>query len=272
MSTQSIFSIEDTRSLFIHWRNWGPKKPRALAPWSKRLGYKSPRVLQMILQGKRLPSVELLFKVCRQFALTDLETRYAELLLIRDRELRSRRAPSSAIEEELRAFRFRANPTPVEIIGPDPSALISAWYYLVIRQLALGSGFIEDPRWVSRRLGGAVPVRDCARVLKLLRELPLLRSPIRLRTTDDVASRAVRMHHLGMLDRAKVALSECSILEREFIGNTIRCSPKSMPRIKRALREFADRFETEFHDPAGTEVYQLNLQAFAHTRSLEERT
>ena len=51
-------------------------RPIALKTWALRLGYKSPRSLGMLLEGKRLPSATMLELLAKDFGLTDLEKRY----------------------------------------------------------------------------------------------------------------------------------------------------------------------------------------------------
>src|SRR4051794_38357647 len=87
------------------------KRTVTFSAWAKRLGCRSPRLVSMVLNGKRPPSTALLDRFARDLALSDSERRYLELLALRDR-LRRRRQAVGAVEAELSALRGE-HPAPV---------------------------------------------------------------------------------------------------------------------------------------------------------------
>jgi uncharacterized protein (TIGR02147 family) len=83
MKTISIFKFEDYRAyleVYRRMRSDSNQDKGRLEPWSKRLGYRSPRSIAMVIKGQRLPSASLVNRLSQDFKLNDREHRYFELL------------------------------------------------------------------------------------------------------------------------------------------------------------------------------------------------
>ena len=52
-----------------------------LEDWAKRLGYRSPSSLSMVLKGQRLPSQDMLQAISEDLKLNQFEIQYLELLV-----------------------------------------------------------------------------------------------------------------------------------------------------------------------------------------------
>ena len=74
MKTISIFKFEDYRAyleVYRRMRSESSQDKGRLEPWSKRLGYRSPRSIAMVIKGQRLPSASLVNRLSQDFKLND---------------------------------------------------------------------------------------------------------------------------------------------------------------------------------------------------------
>jgi uncharacterized protein (TIGR02147 family) len=246
---------------------------RSFEAWARRLGYRSPRGLAMVLKGQRLPSTEMITRLARQLKLGERERRYFELLVSRQRAERRGR-PVGETLRELSVLKKQGAREP--LIDTERFSFIAEWYHLPLRQLMQTAGWREDLGWLSRRLRGKVRPKVLRAALDRLVAIGMAeRRPEdgrlvvcepHIQTSQDVPSEAIRSHHKQMLARAAEALDEQGVEEREVTSITFRCHPSRAAEAKAAIRQFRDQFRAEFDDAGADEVYQPNVQFFGHTR------
>ncbi|MCM2278685.1 MAG: TIGR02147 family protein [Oligoflexia bacterium] len=275
---RKVFEFSDVAEYFRHLQAalGKGKRPLTLERLSSLVNYRSPRSLAMIMKGQRAPSVEMLQAISRAADLSTQEAAYLHLLGQKKRRELARK-PSADLEERMKALRprqFRAR-----TIGSSAFACTAEWEHWVIRQLLELPDFKEDHRWICRKLRGKVTPKRANQALRNLLQAGVIeRDPesgrLRIRegeaiaTAFDIPSRAIRLHHSQMLERAREALNEQEVLEREFLAITLRFDKKRLFEAKSALRDFAAdfvrRFGADTNDTAGS-VFQLNLNLFRHT-------
>lgn len=270
----NVFEFEDFRAYLNHVRcNYpGMRKPITLERWAKKLNYRSPRSIAMVLKGQRLPSTELVLAFSTDLKHSENERRYFELLV---RKEKYRGNVPKTIADELQ----KLNPRLVrrKELESEIFSYVSGWHHYVIMQLVQTSEFRDDPEWIVKRLGKRLTVEDVQASLSLLEKLNFLnRDPatgkLRLSladpliTMEDIPSAAVRRHHVEQMDQARDALVHQPLMGREFSCLTLRASRKRLPEIKKAIREFRDKFDKDFFDDVSDDVCQLNVQFFFHTQ------
>ena len=269
----TVFEFDDFRNYLNHVRIHYPgrKKPITLDQWAKKLNYRSPRSIAMVLKGQRLPSSELVIAFSGDLQHSESERRYFELLV---RKEKYRGNLPKAILDEL----HKLNPRLIKHRPMDAElfSYVSSWHNFAIMQLFQTPGFRDDPEWIAKRLRNAITPEDVQASLDLLERLKIIeRNPESgtlqlsmvdpLITMEDIPSAAVRKHHTDQMDQAKLALQSQPLFEREFTCLTLRTSRKRLPELKKMIREFRDKFEKEFFDSDSVDVCQLNMQFFFHT-------
>lgn len=269
----TVFEFDDFRSYLIHMRDHYPglRKPITLERWAKKLNYRSPRSIAMVLKGQRLPSEDLVLAFSVDLSHSENERRYFELLV---RKEKYRGNVPKAIMEELQ----KLNPKLLKRKAMDSEifSYVSGWHHLVILQLFSAPNFQDEPAWIANRLGGQLTVEDISASLELLEKLKLIERDTStgklkissfdpLITMEDIPSTAVRKHHMEQMEQARQALQTQPMNEREFTSVTLRVNRKKIPEIKKAIREFRDRFDKDFFDDQSNDVCQLNVQLFFHT-------
>ncbi len=270
----NVFEFEDFRAYLNHVRcNYpGFRKPITLERWAKKLNYRSPRSIAMVLKGQRLPSTELLLAFSIDLKHSENERRYFELLV---RKEKYRGNVPKAIADEL----LTLNPRLVrrKALETELFSYVSGWHHYVILQLAETAGFKPDPKWILKRVGKKLTEEDILASLSLLEKLNFFErdkesGELRLSlgtpliTMEDIPSAAVRRHHVEQMDQARDALLHQPLMDREFSSVTMRVSRKRLPEIKKAIREFRDKFDKDFFDDSSEDVSQLNVQFFFHTQ------
>jgi uncharacterized protein (TIGR02147 family) len=278
IAPDSIFHYSDHRAFLtdLRARYPGCRRPIRLDAWAKRLGYRSPRTVAMVLKGQRLPSSHLIQALSADIGLTAPGRRYLELLVKKRRWEKAKR-PVDAIERELDEI----IPRHVHDLKLDSLAfsLISNWYCLVISRLMGAEGVEPDAKGIARQLRGKVTPGQVRDTLKALVRLGVavidpdsgrIRLPnpdFSITTQTDIPSASIRRHHSEMLQRALEALEEQPVPVREFTALTLRVDKARMAEMKTWIREFRDRFSGTFGRDRNASVYQLNIQLFEHTET-----
>lgn len=272
----TVFEFDDFRAYLEHMRTHYPgmRRPITLERWAKKLNYRSPRSIAMVLKGQRMPSEELVIAFSQDLNHSETERRYFELLV---RKEKYKDAVPKSISDEL----LKLNPRLIKRKSLDAEifSYVSSWHYYVIVQLmyspAYASCKAEDcVSWLYERLGKKISLQEVQESLQLLEKLKFVvkkdgrfelaeQDPVI--AIEEVPSAAGRKHHAEQMEQAKEALQRTPMAEREFNCLTFRASRSKLPELKKAVREFRDKFEKDFFDENSNDVCQLNVQFFFHT-------
>lgn len=245
-----------------------------LSEVSRKIGYRSPRTVAMVIKGQRPPSLEMVDRLAAWQKLSPREHEYLTLLA-RHESARTRPEIQPTLAEKIAQFRSLAE-TP-ELLKEEVFTFVSEWYHLPLRQLVETPDFREDPDWIARRFRNKITPEEASAGLERLHALGLLKRDTetgRLRrsnsghawTTTGIPSEAIQNFHRGMLERSKEALEEVLLSERGFVSTALLINPDRIAEIKEHLDAFHTDFLARFFDPNGTEVFQLGSQFFKHTR------
>ncbi len=241
-----------------------------LTKWAKRLGYRSPSSLTMVLKGQRLPSSEMVRTLIDDLKLQGKEKEYFELLVEHGR-LQKRQKSSDSVLNRLSKLH---NKTEYFQIDMGQFNTIAKWYYLVIKQLVSAPDFIEDIDWIVKKLRRKVTAAQVKKAITDLETLGLIKrqdgkiikSEQAVMTSNDIPSSAIKEHHAGMMQMAAEALYEQPIEKRQISSLTFKMDTKKLLQAKEELMNFLNDFNEKYSDVLASEVYQLNLQLFSHTR------
>lgn len=256
---------------FAFQRRTRSDRPLPLTFWTRRLRYRSPRSVAMILKKQRLPTNQMTQNISEALNHSDTEHRYFELLV----QLEKARQKDRSTEPLLNALN-KLRPTPKEpgSISESDFEKIHHWYHVVIKQLIATPDFLEAPEWIIKRLRGKITRTELYDALSVMLRLGILtRHPKtrrlqiakeKIATSEDVPSSTIREHHRQMLTRALEAL-DTPVEQREITAKTLRISPSKLKQAKQEIRQFKQLFEKKFECPESNSVFQLNIQLFSHT-------
>jgi uncharacterized protein (TIGR02147 family) len=282
-SAVTIFDFSDYKE-FLKYRinqkllNKFGKKTTNISGIANDLGYSTPSLLSMVVNGKRAPSKKFCDTLANSWKFTLKESEYFRLLIELDR---CKLKGEDAKETIDRIKRLTRNKTIHSFTDQDFS-IIREWHYLVIRQLVSSKSFREDPHWISKSLNKKITPSQAQYALTRLEEMKIISRSVETgklyvanhstQTTHEIPSASIRLHHSEMLKRASEALEERLVVERFFNSLTINFDLKRLPEIKKRLGEFVRCIDEEFSSNDANSIYQLNLQFFEHTINMSNQS
>lgn len=242
--------------------------------FAKRVGSAAPNYLKLVSEGRRNLSPEMAIRFAQALGLAGEAADYfcdlvafnqATTALERDRCYQR----LTRYTRYRKAFRLDA----------AHAEYHSEWYIPAIRELVACDGFVEDPKWIARKLKPNISTRQAEHALSVLSRLGLtvrneagkliLNEPVLSTGDDRPLGHHVATFHRTMLERAAEALDHCSRDEREIAGLTLSVSRRQLADFKRRLYEFRQELvqiavDASKHE-APTEVVQINFQLFPLT-------
>jgi len=249
----------------------------SLQLWAKRLGYRSPRSVAMVFNGQRLPSSEMVERLSKELKHTQSERRYFQLLILMERRKQKGKDVSEIVQEL-----HKCNPSqkPVEKdIDLVTFSYLSDWYYFVLNQLVETPSFKEDYTEIRRRLRNKLTISEIRLALKTMIKLGVIKHLHSGRLTSnkpksellmDKPVPALNKFLTQMAHRGIEAVEEQPIEERAFDSTTLRIDMNEFEEVKNTIQTFRRDFTKRFHRARANEVYQLNIQCFAHTKAKKE--
>lgn len=151
--------------------------------------------------------------------------------------------------------------------------VIADWEHFALLSLIRLRGLDHKHATLARRLGVPLKVVDEAmgRLLELglvtLRKGRYRRTAERLRSSDGVASRALRISHLQDLQRAMGALEEVGLDERDITSITMPIAKKRLPEAKARIKAFRRELAELLEGADADEVYSLQVQLVPVTKT-----
>jgi len=242
--------------------------------FAKRVGSAAPNYLKLVSEGQRNLSPEMAIRFAQALGLGGEAADYfcdlvafnqATTALERDRCYQR----LTRYTRYRKAFRLDA----------AHAEYHSEWYIPAIRELVACDGFVEDPKWIARKLKPTISTRQAEHALSVLSRLGLTvrneagklvhNEPVLSTGDDKPLGHHVATFHRTMLERAAEALDHCSRDEREVAGLTLSVSRRQLADFKRRLYEFRQELvqiavDASKHE-APTDVVQINFQLFPLT-------
>lgn len=231
----------------------------SLRAFSKWLNVSPAQVSQM-LAGKRTITPETLNKIALRVGSSPLERN----------DLLSTLVSSLVVEHNPKALERK-------LLAEDQFRLIADWYHMAILSLTKLKGSKPDPRWIARRLG--ISAEEANLALSRLVRMKLLETRPKFRqiaepfeVSSQVPSEAIRRYHKQSLNLAAEKLETVPVELRQFQSISIPLKSSNVPEFKKLIDGFLDRAANVAESkPAGaaTEIYNLNVQLFPLTHTLE---
>lgn len=98
----------------------------------------------------------------------------------------------------------------------------------------------------------------------------LNKAHVNIRTTEDVASQALRDAHRETLKMGLDKLDEVEVELRDFSSRTLAIDLERLPEAKTIIREFRQKMEGLLRDGNKTDVYQLAIQLYPLTKTKQQ--
>jgi DNA-binding MarR family transcriptional regulator/plasmid maintenance system antidote protein VapI len=156
-------------------------------------------------------------------------------------------------------------------LDEDVLSVIKDWeHYAILAYLQLGKGK-KTPGDIAKAL--RLPQVKFLRAITNLEKTGLVKrdgnrlecTHISLGTSRGIPSPALREAHTQYIDKAKTALNDFPVDERDITGTTLAVSSKNLPKAKDLIRQFRRELSELLEQGETDEVYRLNVQLFPLT-------
>jgi uncharacterized protein (TIGR02147 family) len=157
-------------------------------------------------------------------------------------------------------------------------AVIAEWEHDAILTLMDCSDFIFSKEEISERLSIS-SIRTEVVINNLLQcglliqnESGFSKAYPSIRTTEDIASTALKLSHKETMDIGKDKLEDVDVMMRDFSSMMIAVDTEKMTEAKTIIREFRQKMSALLRDGHKTDVYQLAIQFYPLTKNDEKRS
>lgn len=219
--------------------------------------------LSEILSGKRALSPQMAEKIAQRLSLSPPDR--ARLL--------ERTKAQSAETKRIRSWKL-TGPASAEYFSlkEDSFEAMASWQHFALLSLMNTKDFQSDVNWVAARLG--ITAEETRGALDRLVRLQLIRLTAegwvrthrKLKTTEEIACRALKRFHQELLRRAGQAVDTVPIPRRNSTGITMAIDPAKMPLAKALIDRFEDSLSDLLEGGERQEVYQLTIDLFPLTQ------
>lgn len=160
------------------------------------------------------------------------------------------------------------------LVDQEKAKIISDWYYTAILELTEIECFKPQETWIAKRLGLNLELTHAA--VQRLFQLGLLttkkdqwiKTHKQISFQSNVSNNDFKKHHLQMLDKAKLAITNLSPQEREISSVTLAISCKELTLIKKYLSDVRKKLMlTADQQQSKDRVFGLSLHFFPLDRS-----
>ncbi|HSA60428.1 MAG TPA: TIGR02147 family protein [bacterium] len=277
-SRPNIFLYEDyrvfLRDLYRHLKE--VQRGFSHRFFSKKAGFTSPNMLQLVIDGKRNVTPRTVGKFIRGLKMNQQEGEFFAAL-VDFNQAATPEDKSMAFQVMTKSRKFRE----IHELSKEIFRFYTQWFHIVIREMIDLEGFRADPEWISQNLLPSISKEQAERALKLLLKLNLIKKAEKadfLQRTDpiiatpaEVKSLAVVNFHQSMMTLAAQSLSSVPGEERDVTSATVGLRQEDLPRIKKRIEEFRNTLlaEAESEKARPDRIYQLNIQLFPVTKRIE---
>lgn len=270
-----IFAFDDP----IEYLNYELRRRRQLNPsfslraWARELGFANPSFLSQVLKQERSLKPDLAARLAESLGLRGRPLQYFQMMVMG--AAADGAQAKSSYQKLIRDFRPKRARN-VTQLSLELYSMVSEWYHYVITEMTQLRDFSSDPRHVQRRLGGNLDLRTVREALDRLVRLGFLvrradgrlaRAPIGNYVLDpNTSSELLRNRHRQWLDKARLAIEEQTVEERDFYASTLCFRRENLPKVREILRDAHRRVLELESTENGEEVYQLCSQFFRLTK------
>ena len=244
----------------------------SLRAWSRQLGYQNPSFLSHILKRQRKLNLELAQKISVNLHLSDESKKYFEVLVLLQN---SKNVDEKNLYIELIEAISCGKKEKVQSFNLEVFRVISDWYHAAILELIELKSLKHNAESIAQRLGGEVSVDQVEKATERLCRLGLVvRQPSgQLKRAEDnpilfesyIPSEAIRHFHKQMIEKAKAAIDQQDITERELRAVTVAIRKKDYEKAQRIIKEAHTKVLALARKGDADELYQLNTQWFRLT-------
>ncbi|MDA8793014.1 TIGR02147 family protein [Bacteriovoracaceae bacterium] len=164
-----------------------------------------------------------------------------------------------------------------DTLSEDQFKVISEWQYYAILNLINLDDFQSNPRWIGKRLNlNYYQVKICLEKLVSLGLIKInnneyVRTNVKIKSTDNIQSMALRHHHKQMLEKASESLLLTDIEKRDITSITMAIDVDKIVEAKILIKKFRRKLSNFLESGKKSDVYNLNIQLFPITNQKDKK-
>lgn len=241
----------------------------SLRAWARQLGYENPSFLSQILNRQRSLKGDVAERFSSNLQIKGKEKKYFDLLvLFKNSKTVDEKKIYLDLLDSLRPKSHKGHYS----LNIELFRVISDWHHSAILELVELAEFKNNATWIAHKLGGEVSIQNIEKAIKRLLNIELLEetpmgglkrvkdNPILLE--DSFRNEAIRHFHKQMIEKAKYAIEEQDVTERDLRGSTFTIRMKDYPKIQEILKKAHVEVVKYACEGDGEELYQFNTQFF----------
>lgn len=246
--------------------------------FSKQAGFASPNYLRLVADGQKNLTPSSVARFARALGLNTQEREAFEALVMLGQATNDQ--DRTLYFERLKKRQPRSRTAVLDLAQFE---MYTQWYILPVREMILLPDFVEDAKWVAKRLWPRITPQKADRALKLLERLGLavrdangqLRvADVKLKTPLSVRSLAIRNYHRAMLKIAERSLEKVERKKRHLTSVTIGLTEQQYEqvceRINEVRREILDLIEDAPKNDEPKEIHVIGFQVVPVTAPGED--
>jgi uncharacterized protein (TIGR02147 family) len=243
---------------------------------ARRVGFKSPGHLTLILQGKTNISNRMLTQFITFLGLKKREAEYFELLVNYDQA--KGQAEKKRYFERIAGFKG----VNASVLSPAQYEFYRQWYYSAILDLLEFYQYRGDSVELARMIQPPITPTQARKAIELLDELALIRkcadghyevSQANLSVRSEGHSVALANYASEMMNRAREALDALPREERSISWAGFSASEATFERICEETRAFRRRILSLAESDTGrNRAYHINIQIFPTSRPYDAQS
>lgn len=255
--------------VFLFFKN---KENKSLRDFSKEMKIAAGMV-PMILNRKRVPTVEMLKKIMKKFNYNKNEINFAlNLRLVGYSEDYSER--KQAIYRINKNKRYReSNKNEYEIYK-----YLSKWYYVAIKEMTDLSDFQEDAAWIQKRLAYQVGLKEVQQAVVFLKKMNILvyennklvAANKNMNCEEGIFKLTLGGFHKQILDLAAEAIDTVPRERRRILGHTFKVDKENIDQLNEILTEAYEKIKKLNSKNTNEEVYHVELVSIPVTQKTEK--
>jgi len=245
-------------------------KKYSLRYLARKLGLSSNSHLKMVMDGSHNLSIDLARKVAEFYCLNKQETDFF-ISLVKYGQAKNTREKAEALDELRRVSQF----VKLHQLELDQFDYYNDKLTLILRELVVLPDFVENTRWIARRLPFKATAKEIREAIDKLVRLKLLSrdengilfvTNLHVTTGNSIDRVAIKSYYMNGFADASTSL-EMSGLHRHVGGITMAVSRNTYDKIVNHFQEFLNVIRAEVcADEKPENVYQLVMGLHPLTR------
>ena len=265
--TINIFQYLDYRLFLKDWFDLIKKKRPHFSyrSFSRLAGFRSPGMLQRVIDGERNLADESVTKCIGALKLNFQEADYFKNLVNYSRAENSEEK-NFHYQKLLLSQKYNL----LKPVKESKYSFYSAWYHPIVRELVIAKDFDGTSAWIAKRIKPNISVADVENSLHILERLGFIakigknkwKQTFPLTTTgSDVQSLLIHEYHRNLLLITREVMSKIDLEKRDISTLVLGIQKSEVSKLKEKIREFRKEILKLVANEAPTEeVYLMNIQ------------